>query len=126
METTRIQIRYSDRFGDNAGCTAVKLPEWLEQAPLPKIKGFMKLAARHAAEGENAGEIVRLAHQQVPHGFVFYDLAGLEKHALAAETGLFEIIGPIGNADLKQHNPLGIFREFLKPERERLRIRFAE
>ena len=60
METTRIQIRYSDRFGDNAGCTAVKLPEWLEQAPLPKIKGFMKRAARHAAEGENAGEIVRL------------------------------------------------------------------
>ena len=60
MEQMRIQITYSDRFGDNAGCTAVNLPVWLEEAPLPKIRGFFKLAARHSAEGENAGAIVKI------------------------------------------------------------------
>ena len=60
MERAQIQIRYGDRFGDTAGCTAVSLPAWLEEAPLPKIRGFLKLAARHGAEYENHGEIIRL------------------------------------------------------------------
>lgn len=61
MKDTTIQIRYGDKFGANAGCTTVRLPAWLEQAPLPKIKGLLKLAARKAAEDpNNAGEILRL------------------------------------------------------------------
>ena len=60
MNNTTIQIRYGDKFGANAGCTTVRLPAWLEEAPLPKIKGFMKLAAQHAAEFENAAEVLRL------------------------------------------------------------------
>lgn len=60
MDNTQITIRYGDKFGDNAGSTAVKLPAWLEDAPLPKINGFLKLAARHAAEYDNHAEIIRL------------------------------------------------------------------
>lgn len=60
MKNTTIQIRYGDKFGANAGCTTVRLPAWLEEAPLPKIKGFMKLAAQHAGEFDNAGEVLRL------------------------------------------------------------------
>lgn len=60
MKNTTIQIRYGDKFGANAGCTTVRLPAWLEEAPLPKIKGFMKLAAQHAGDFDNAGEVLRL------------------------------------------------------------------
>lgn len=60
MKDTTIQIRYSGKFEASAGCTTVRLPAWLEQAPMPKIKGFMKLAAQHAAEFENAAEVLRL------------------------------------------------------------------
>lgn len=60
MKEAIIQIRYGSRYGDDAGCTTVRLPAWLEEAPLPKIKGFMKLAAQHAAEFDNAGEVLRL------------------------------------------------------------------
>lgn len=60
METTTIQIKYSDRFGDNAGCTTVRLPAWLEEAPLPKIRGFFKLAVKHLDDPENHGEVLRL------------------------------------------------------------------
>lgn len=60
MKDTTIQIRYGDKFGDNAGCTTIKLPAWLEEAPLPKIKGFLKLAAQHSREYDNAGEVLRL------------------------------------------------------------------
>lgn len=61
MKETIIQIRYGSKYGDDAGCTTVRLPAWLEQAPLPKIKGLLKLAARKAAEDpNNAGEILRL------------------------------------------------------------------
>ena len=60
MKETTIQIRYGDKFGDNAGCTTVRLPAWLEQHPLPKIKSFMKLAAQHADDTQNAGEVLRL------------------------------------------------------------------
>lgn len=60
MKNTTIQIRYGDKFGANAGCTTVRLPAWLEETPLPKIKGFMKLAAQHAGDFDNAGEVLRL------------------------------------------------------------------
>lgn len=60
MNNTTIQIRYGDKFGANAGCTTVRLPAWLEEAPLPKIKGFMKLAAQHSRDFDNAGEVLRL------------------------------------------------------------------
>lgn len=60
MKDTIIQIRYGDKFGANAGCTTVRLPAWLEEAPLPKIKGLLKLAAQQAADDQNAGEILRL------------------------------------------------------------------
>lgn len=60
METTTIQIKYSDRFGDNAGCTTVYLPAWLEEAPLPKIRGFFKLAVKHLSDPENHEEVIRL------------------------------------------------------------------
>ena len=60
MNNTTIQIRYGDKFGANAGCTTVRLPAWLEEAPLPKIKGFMKLAAKNAEAFDNAGEVLRL------------------------------------------------------------------
>lgn len=60
MNTIDIQIKYSDKFGDNAGCTTIRLPAWLEQAPLPKIKGFFKLAAKNTRDPENHGEVVRL------------------------------------------------------------------
>lgn len=61
MKETTIQIHYGSRYGDDKGCTTVRLPAWLEQAPLPKIKGLLKLAAQKAAEDKNnAGEILRL------------------------------------------------------------------
>lgn len=60
MRETIIQIRYGDKYGDNQGCTTVRLPAWLEEAPLPKIKGLLKLAAQKAADDANAGEILRL------------------------------------------------------------------
>lgn len=60
MKETTIQIRYGDTFGDNAGSTTMKLPAWLELTPLPKIKGFLKLAAQHSREFDNAGEVLRL------------------------------------------------------------------
>ena len=60
MNNTTIQIRYGDKFGANAGCTTVRLPAWLEEAPLPKIKGFLKLAAQHYRDYDNAGEVLRL------------------------------------------------------------------
>ena len=60
MKDTTIQIRYADKFDANTGCTTVKLPAWLEQTPLPKIKGFLKLAAQNAEQFENAGEMLRL------------------------------------------------------------------
>ena len=60
MDKARIQIQYGDTFGDNAGSTSINLPVWLEEAPLPKIKGFLKLAARHGNEYDNRGEIIRL------------------------------------------------------------------
>ena len=60
MKEIIIQIRYGDKYGDNQGCTTVRLPAWLEEAPLPKIKGLLKLAAQKAADDANAGEILRL------------------------------------------------------------------
>lgn len=60
METTTVQIKYSDKFGDNAGCTTVRLPAWLEQAPLTKIRGFFKLAVKHLDDPENHAEVIRL------------------------------------------------------------------
>lgn len=60
MKDTTIQIRYSDKYGANTGCTTVRLPAYIEQAPLPKIKGFFKLAAQNATKYDNAGEVLRL------------------------------------------------------------------
>lgn len=60
MNSTVIQIRYGGKYGGSAGCTTVRLPAWLEEAPLTKIKGFMKLAAQHSREFDNPGEIIRL------------------------------------------------------------------
>ena len=60
MKETTIQIQYSDRFGVSAGCTAIRLPTWLEETTLPKIKGLLKLAAQHGREFDNAGEVLRL------------------------------------------------------------------
>lgn len=60
MRQTTIQIRYGGKYGGSAGCTTVRLPAWLEKGSLPKIKGFLKLAAQHAGEFDNPGEIIRL------------------------------------------------------------------
>lgn len=60
MDNMQITIRYGDTFGDTAGSTSVRLPAWLEDVPLPKINGFLKLAARHAGEYENHAEVIRL------------------------------------------------------------------
>ena len=60
MKEAIIQIKYSDKLGDDAGCTAIRLPAWLEQTPVTKMRGFLKLAAKHAGAPENHAEVVRL------------------------------------------------------------------
>ena len=60
MNSTDILIKYGDKYSDNAGSTTIRLPVWLEQVPLPKIKGFFKLAAKNAGDPENHAEVVRL------------------------------------------------------------------
>lgn len=60
MKPTYITIRYGDGFSDTAGSTTISLPTFIEQAPLPKVKGFFKLAAQNSYRADNAGEVLRL------------------------------------------------------------------
>ena len=89
MKETTIQIHYGSKYGDDRGCTTVRLPAWLEEAPLPKIKGLLKLAAQKAAEDkDNPGEILRLeAYITSAITEAKTDLAATEKIEDRAERG---------------------------------------
>lgn len=54
-----VSIRYADKFGDNAGCMTVRLPDWLDE-PRAHQRKFYKLAAEYAGQFENAHEIAVL------------------------------------------------------------------
>lgn len=60
MNKTTIQIRYGDGFSDTEGCTTISLPDFIDQQPLAKVKGFLKLAAEQSWRRENAEQVLKL------------------------------------------------------------------
>ena len=59
LKQINVQIRYADKFGANAGCMTVRLPEWLDE-PRVHQRRFYILAAQHADQFENRHEIAAL------------------------------------------------------------------
>lgn len=54
-----VSIRYADKFGENAGCMTVRLPDWLDE-PRVRQRRFYILAAKHADQFTNRHEIAVL------------------------------------------------------------------
>ena len=75
-----IQIRYADKFGDNAGCMTVRMPDWLDEQRAHQ-RAFYKLAAQHADQGDNREQIAQM------RACIEQAIAEAKQAAEAAEKG---------------------------------------